>query len=112
MSVSGEDSSPLGALSRDGQKKFVTEATQIVAKIAGDSMQAGCTWLLLTEAAEGGWGIAGAAFSRFEFAALASESSTKAETTSTGVDNASSIPGFMDCEYFDLSALKQETATR
>ena len=29
------------------------------------------TWVLLTEAAEGGWGIAGTAFGREEFAALA-----------------------------------------
>src|SRR6266511_4277926 len=32
--------------------------------------QAARTWVLLTEAAEGGWGIAGTAFGREEFAAL------------------------------------------
>jgi hypothetical protein len=39
--------------------------------ICGDSSQVARTWVLLTEAAEGGWGIAGAAFGRDEFAALA-----------------------------------------
>ena len=39
--------------------------------ISGDATQAGRTWVLLTEAAEGGWGIAGSAFGKEEFAALA-----------------------------------------
>ena len=62
---------PPGALSRDGQKQLVADATQIVARISGDASQANRTWVLLTEAAEGGWGIAGTAFGREEFAALA-----------------------------------------
>jgi phenylpyruvate tautomerase PptA (4-oxalocrotonate tautomerase family) len=45
--------------------------TQIVARIAGDPNQGSRTWVLLTEAAEGGWGIAGTAFGREEFAAIA-----------------------------------------
>jgi phenylpyruvate tautomerase PptA (4-oxalocrotonate tautomerase family) len=67
---------PPGALNRDGQKSLVAEATQIIAKIAGDPAQAARTWVLLTEAAEGGWGIAGTAFGREEFAALAARKST------------------------------------
>jgi phenylpyruvate tautomerase PptA (4-oxalocrotonate tautomerase family) len=63
---------PPGALTRDGQKALVADATEIVARIAGDPAQAGRTWVLLTEAAEGGWGIAGTAFGRAEFAALLS----------------------------------------
>ncbi len=62
-----------GGLSRDGQRQLVAEATQIVARIAGDPSQASRTWVLLTEAAEGGWGIAGTAFGREEFAALAAK---------------------------------------
>ena len=62
---------PPGALRRAGQKQLVAEITQIVARFAGDPAQAGRTWVLLTEAAEGGWGIAGTAFGREEFAALA-----------------------------------------
>ena len=42
-----------------------------VAKISGDPSQSARTWVFLTEAAEGGWGIAGTAFGRAEFAALA-----------------------------------------
>jgi phenylpyruvate tautomerase PptA (4-oxalocrotonate tautomerase family) len=64
---------PPGALNRAGQKSFVTDATAIVARIAGDPTQAARTWVLLTEAAEGGWGIAGTAFGREEFAALAAK---------------------------------------
>ena len=64
---------PPGVLSREGQKQLVTEATQIVARAAGDPSQASATWVLLTEAAEGGWGIAGTAFGHEEFAALAAK---------------------------------------
>lgn len=63
---------PPGALTRDGQKSLVKEATEIVVRVSGDPMQAGRTWVLLTEAAEGGWGIAGTAFGREEFAKLLS----------------------------------------
>lgn len=62
---------PPGALNRAGQRSFVAEATAIVASVAGDATQATRTWVLLSEAAEGGWGIAGTAFGREEFAALA-----------------------------------------
>jgi phenylpyruvate tautomerase PptA (4-oxalocrotonate tautomerase family) len=61
---------PPAALTRDGQKQLVADATAIVARISGDPSQAGRTWVLLTEAAEGGWGIAGTAFGGEEFAAL------------------------------------------
>jgi phenylpyruvate tautomerase PptA (4-oxalocrotonate tautomerase family) len=62
---------PPGVLKRAAQKQLVAEVTQIVAKISGDPSQVGRTWVLLTEAAEGGWGIAGTAFGQEEFAALA-----------------------------------------
>jgi phenylpyruvate tautomerase PptA (4-oxalocrotonate tautomerase family) len=65
---------PPAVLTRDGQKQLVKEVTEIVAKISGDPSQAGRTWVLLTETAEGGWGIAGTAFGREEFAALAAKS--------------------------------------
>lgn len=68
---------PPAALTREGQKQLVKEATEIVTKFSGDPTQAGRTWVLLTEAAEGGWGIAGIAFGREEFAALAANSSTE-----------------------------------
>jgi phenylpyruvate tautomerase PptA (4-oxalocrotonate tautomerase family) len=62
---------PPGVLSRAAQKRLVAEVTEIVARISGDPSQGARTWVLLTEAAEGGWGIAGTAFGRDEFAALA-----------------------------------------
>jgi phenylpyruvate tautomerase PptA (4-oxalocrotonate tautomerase family) len=58
-------------LTREGQKQLVKEITEIVTKISGDQTQASRTWVLLTEAAEGGWGLAGTAFGRQEFADLA-----------------------------------------
>jgi phenylpyruvate tautomerase PptA (4-oxalocrotonate tautomerase family) len=62
---------PPGALTRDAQKQLVKDATGIMADICGDPSLTKRTWVLLTEAAEGGWGIAGTAFGREEFAALA-----------------------------------------
>ena len=62
---------PPGVLTRDGQKQLVREVTDIVAETCGDPSQGQRTWVLLTEAAEGGWGLAGTAFGRSEFAALA-----------------------------------------
>ena len=62
---------PPGVLDRAGQRQLVADATRIVAEVAGDPTLAGRTWVLLKEAAEGGWGIAGTAFGREEFAALA-----------------------------------------
>jgi phenylpyruvate tautomerase PptA (4-oxalocrotonate tautomerase family) len=61
---------PPAAFKREGQRQLVSEATEIVARLAGDPTQASRTWVLLTEAAEGGWGIAGRAFGREEFIAL------------------------------------------
>jgi len=44
-----------------------------VTRISGDPTQASRTWVLLTEAAEGGWGIASTAFGREEFIDLANK---------------------------------------
>lgn len=62
---------PPAALSREGQKQLVKEITEIVAEVSGDASLNTSTWVLLTEAAEGGWGISGTAFGREEFIALA-----------------------------------------
>jgi phenylpyruvate tautomerase PptA (4-oxalocrotonate tautomerase family) len=62
---------PPGALNRSGQRQLVRDITDIVARTSGDPTQANRTWVLLTEAAEGGWGINGTAYGREEFAALA-----------------------------------------
>src|SRR5438477_10128858 len=65
---------PPAALNREGQKSLVADVTGIVAGICGDPSLAQRTWVLLTEAAEGGWGIAGTAFGREEFAAALARS--------------------------------------
>lgn len=64
---------PPGALSREGQKQIVKEATEIVTRISGDPSQAQRTWVILSEAAEGGWGMLGTAFGKEEFTALAAK---------------------------------------
>ncbi|MCF7547965.1 hypothetical protein [Pseudonocardia sp. WMMC193] len=48
-----------GALDRDKQLAVVRELTDIVAAAAGDPGLAARTWVLLTEAVPGGWGLAG-----------------------------------------------------
>ncbi|MFB2598702.1 4-oxalocrotonate tautomerase family protein [Herbiconiux sp. P17] len=48
-----------GALNREQQLAVVEQFTQIVADAAGDSTLKDRTWVLLTEAVAGGWGLAG-----------------------------------------------------
>jgi phenylpyruvate tautomerase PptA (4-oxalocrotonate tautomerase family) len=62
---------PPGSLKREGQRQITKEATEIVARIAGDAGLASRTWVILQEAAEGGWGIAGTAYGIEEFTDLA-----------------------------------------
>jgi phenylpyruvate tautomerase PptA (4-oxalocrotonate tautomerase family) len=61
---------PPGALDREGQRALAKDATAIVARLSGDPSLAQRTSVLMSEAAEGGWGIGGTAFGREEFAAL------------------------------------------
>ena len=72
---------PPAALSREGQKQLVKEVTEIVTKISGDPTQASRTWVILTEAAEGGWGLSGTAFGREEFAALRARAAAAREVS-------------------------------
>src|SRR3984893_17258697 len=46
---------PVGVLDRDKQLGVVKELTEIVAAAAGDDGLVERTWVLLTEAPEGGW---------------------------------------------------------
>ena len=48
-----------GALDRDKQLAVVEQLTQIVATAAGDPGLTERTWVLLTEAIPGGWGLRG-----------------------------------------------------
>ena len=48
-----------GALNRDKQLAVVRQFTDLVAAAAGDPSFTARTWVLLSEAIEGGWGLAG-----------------------------------------------------
>ena len=48
-----------GALDRDKQLAVVSQFTDLVTKAAGDPSVSERTWVLLTEAVEGGWGLGG-----------------------------------------------------
>ncbi len=60
-----------GALDRDKQLAVVRQFTELVAAAAGDESLSSRTWVLLTEAVEGGWGLAGHANTNAELVAAA-----------------------------------------
>jgi phenylpyruvate tautomerase PptA (4-oxalocrotonate tautomerase family) len=60
-----------GALDRAKQIAVVSRLTALVAEAAGDPSQADRTWVLLTEAPDGGWGLAGHANTNEELIAAA-----------------------------------------
>ncbi len=60
-----------GALDRDKQLAVVRELTEIVARAAGDATLADRTWVLLTEAPDGGWGLSGHANTNAELVTAA-----------------------------------------
>jgi phenylpyruvate tautomerase PptA (4-oxalocrotonate tautomerase family) len=60
-----------GALDRDKQLAVVSRLTALVAEAAGDPSLAERTWVLLTEAPDGGWGLAGHANTNEELVAAA-----------------------------------------
>jgi phenylpyruvate tautomerase PptA (4-oxalocrotonate tautomerase family) len=55
-----------GALNRDKQLAVVSELTQLIARASGDPAISDRTWVLLTEAPEGGWGLHGHAHTNAE----------------------------------------------
>ena len=60
-----------GALDRDKQLAVVAQFTELVARHAGDDGLGRRTWVLLTEAAPGGWGLAGHANTNDDLVAAA-----------------------------------------
>ncbi|MBL7550383.1 tautomerase family protein [Frankia sp. AgB1.9] len=60
-----------GALDRDKQLAAVRRLTDAIAETAGDPGLTERTWVLLTEAPEGAWGIAGHANTNAELVTLA-----------------------------------------
>ena len=59
------------ALDRDKQLAVVEQLTRIIAAAAGDPSLADRTWILLTEAVPGGWGLTGHANTNDELVAAA-----------------------------------------
>jgi phenylpyruvate tautomerase PptA (4-oxalocrotonate tautomerase family) len=57
-----------GALDRDKQLAVVRQFTDLVADAAGDPSLSERTWVLLTEAVDGGWGLIGHAHTNAELA--------------------------------------------
>jgi phenylpyruvate tautomerase PptA (4-oxalocrotonate tautomerase family) len=60
-----------GALDRGKQLAVVEQLTNIVAEAVGDPGLVSRTWVLLTEAVDGGWGLAGHANTNEELVAAA-----------------------------------------
>ena len=60
-----------GALDRDKQLAVVSQFTELVAAAADDPALSDRTWVLLTEAIEGGWGLSGHANTNEELVAAA-----------------------------------------
>jgi phenylpyruvate tautomerase PptA (4-oxalocrotonate tautomerase family) len=60
-----------GALDRDKQLAVVRKLTDIIVTAAGDPTLADRTWVLLTEAPEGGWGLGGHANTNAELVTAA-----------------------------------------
>jgi|UPI0006BABC21 phenylpyruvate tautomerase PptA (4-oxalocrotonate tautomerase family) len=55
-----------GALNRDQQLGLVKDISALIAKAAGDASLEERTWVALTEAVPGGWGIGGHAYTNEE----------------------------------------------
>ena len=60
-----------GALDRDKQIAVVSQFTAMIANAAGDPALTERTWVLLTEAVQGGWGLLGHANTNEELVAAA-----------------------------------------
>lgn len=74
-----------GALDREKQLAVVRQFTDLVAEAAGDPAVAERTWVLLTEATDGGWGLWGHAHTNDELVQAAraqlTEMATKTPTS-------------------------------
>ena len=57
---------PVGALDRDKQLAVVSQFTELITAATADTSMSNRTWVLLTEAVDGGWGLAGHAHTNAE----------------------------------------------
>ena len=73
-----------GALDRDKQLAVVRRFTSMVADAAGDPALAGRTWVLLTEAVPGGWGLWGHANTNDELVAAARKQIAELQAKAAG----------------------------
>jgi len=72
-----------GALDREKQVAVVAQLTQLVSTAAGDATLKERTWVLLTEAIEGGWGLWGHAHTNAELVAAARDEIAKLRSASS-----------------------------
>jgi len=72
------------ALDRAKQLEVVSQFTDLVADAAGDPALAQRTWVLLTEAVPGGWGLAGHANTNEELVAAARAQIAELQSKKTG----------------------------
>jgi phenylpyruvate tautomerase PptA (4-oxalocrotonate tautomerase family) len=72
-----------GALDRDKQLATVERFTDLIAKAAADESIAERTWVLLTEAPDGGWGLWGHAHTNEELVAAARAEIAKLQAATT-----------------------------
>lgn len=73
-----------GALDRDKQLAVVSQFTSMIADAAGDPALAGRTWVLLTEAVPGGWGLWGHANTNDELVAAARKQIAELQAKAAG----------------------------
>jgi phenylpyruvate tautomerase PptA (4-oxalocrotonate tautomerase family) len=71
-----------GALDRDKQLAVVAQFTDLVAKASGNPALTERTWVLLTEAADGGWGLWGHAHTNAELVQAARDQIAKLQSAS------------------------------
>jgi phenylpyruvate tautomerase PptA (4-oxalocrotonate tautomerase family) len=69
-----------GPLDREKQIAMVSRLTELVAEAGGDPSLTERTWVLLTEAAQGGWGLSGHAHTNDELVAAARAEITKLQS--------------------------------
>jgi phenylpyruvate tautomerase PptA (4-oxalocrotonate tautomerase family) len=73
-----------GALDRDKQIAVVSQFTSNIAGAAHDQALADRTWVLLTEAVPGGWGLGGHANTNDELVAAARKQIAELQAKATG----------------------------
>jgi len=73
-----------GALDRDKQLAVVSQFTSMIADAAHDPAIAGRTWVLLTEAVPGGWGLGGHANTNDELVAAARKQISELQARTSG----------------------------